>query len=312
MAKNYNDTYLYNKYPYEEKIFKFLMTANQISTIDDKFADVKYEFKKRQVSNSLVKVLDSKNVILLIANDNVPLNKQFRVFCSKDPKTKSPDYKVFVDCTGLIVIDEKSGNYKCRMIDLLIGNIVNAMVTLIYHKAESQILTTSIVQGAMQAFSDMFTYIIDYIAKISTIPSTKTKCQYLGCMYFVQNILGKEFDNNFKHMAGKIVTISEREQDMIIMQTDDDMFINLKIFVENLSSILKIPGLKIDNVVDRWMFLFGVNTIFGMEYFPAFSAILTDAYIGAYSNNQKTIEKVVGNVLIAYSKAVLEKGSQLV
>ena len=91
MAKDYNDTYLSNKYPYEEKIFKFLMTANQISTVDDKFADVKYEFKKRQVSNSLVKVLDSKNVILLIANDNVPLNKQFRVFCSKDPKTKSPD-----------------------------------------------------------------------------------------------------------------------------------------------------------------------------------------------------------------------------
>ena len=52
MSKTYSDTYLYNKFPYEEKLFKFLMTANQISTVDEKFEDIKYEdiMKDRQVA----------------------------------------------------------------------------------------------------------------------------------------------------------------------------------------------------------------------------------------------------------------------
>ena len=151
MAKTYANTYLYNKFPYEEKLFKFIMTADQISTVDDKFEDVKYEFKKRQLSSALLKVLCSKNVILMIAKDNVPLNKQFRVFCSKDPKSKAPDLKVFIDCTGLIVIDEKTGNYTCRQIDILISHVINAMVCMIYHKAEAQILTPTIISMAMES-----------------------------------------------------------------------------------------------------------------------------------------------------------------
>ena len=35
MPKSYSNTYLYNKFPYEEKLFKFIMSADQISTVDD-------------------------------------------------------------------------------------------------------------------------------------------------------------------------------------------------------------------------------------------------------------------------------------
>lgn len=312
MAKTYGSTYLYGKYPYEEKIFKFIMTAEQISVVDDKFEDIKYEFKKRQTSAALVKILCSKNVVLLRANDGVPLNKQFRVFCSKDPKSKSPDPKVFIDCTGLINVDPESGNYVCRQIDILISHVINAMVCMIYHKAEKQIITAQIVEPAMEMFSALFTHIIDYLYKISTIPSTKNKCKYLACMYFVENILGVEFNENYKHIASKIVDLSEREQDMIIVQIDDDDFLNIKLFVQKLAELIKVPALKVDNVVDKWMYLYGVNTVFALEYFPALSAMITDAYEGAYINNQKTIEKVVGNTLVKYTKTVLSKGGSLV
>ena len=312
MAKTYANTYLYNKFPYEEKLFKFIMTADQISTVDDKFEDVKYEFKKRQLSSALLKVLCSKNVILMIAKDNVPLNKQFRVFCSKDPKSKAPDLKVFIDCTGLIVIDEKTGNYTCRQIDILISHVINAMVCMIYHKAEAQILTPTIISMAMESFASLFTHIIDYLYKISTIPSTKNKCKYLACMYFTKNILNKDFNESYKAMASKVVDLSEREQDMIDVQMDENDFTTIKLFIEKLADMIKVPGLKVDNVVDKWMYLYGVNTIFALEYFPALSAMLTDAYIGAYINNQKTIEKVVGNVLVKYTKTVIDKGGSLV
>ena len=99
---------------------------------------------------------------------------------------------------------------------------------------------------------------------------------------------------------------------MIDVQMDENDFATIKLFIEKLADMIKVPGLKIDNVVDKWMYLYGVNTIFALEYFPALSAMLTDAYIGAYINNQKTIEKVVGNILVKYTKTVIDKGGSLV
>lgn len=311
MAKNYNNTFIYTKFPYEENIFRFLVNANRIDKDTDKFEDIKYEFKKRQIDSCLLKVLISKNVILCVS-DTTPLNTQFRVICARDPKFKSnTDYKIFIDCTGLIIMD-KDGNYKCRNIDILISHIVNAMTTMIYHKAENQILSTQLVSDTMEAFCNLFTHIIDYLAKISVIPSSKSKCQFLSCMYFTENIIQKEFNNNYQHIAGRITNLSEREQEMIMAQCDEKDFESIKSFVEKLADLIKVPALKVDNVIDKWMYLYGSNTVFAIEYYPALSAMLTDAYCGAYINNQKTIEKVVGNTLVSYTKNVIAKGGTLV
>lgn len=306
MPKTYNNSYIYSKFPYEEHIFRFLIDANRIDKDSPKFEDIKYEFKKRQINNGLLKVLCSKNVILLQSQAQ-PLNTQFRVICSRDPKFKSnTDYKVFIDCTGLIVVD-KDGTYKCRNIDILISHVINAMVTMIYHKAENQVLSTHLVEDTMTAFSALFTHVIDYLCKISVTPSAKSKCQYLACMYFVNNILQKEFGEGFQHMAGKLCNLSDREQEMIIVQTDTEDFANIKAFAAKLADQIKVPSLKVDNIIDKWMYLYGINTVFSLEYYPALSAMLTDAYCGAYINNQKTIEKVVGNTLVTYSRNVITK-----
>lgn len=312
MAKTYNNTFIFTKFNYEEHIFRFLMTADRIDKNSEKFDDIKYEFKKRQLSNALVKVLLSKNVYLLSAKDKLPLNNQFRVLCSRDPKEKSStDYKVFIDCTGLIV-EDKSGNYKCRNIDILISHVINAMVSMIYHKAENQILSSQLVSDTMSAFASLFVHAIDYLFKISVIPSTKMKCLFLSCMYFTENILEKDFNESYQHMAAKCTNLSEREQEMIMTQCEKEDFESLRSFVEKLSDLLKVPNLKIDNLIDKWMYLYGTNTVFALEYYPALSAMLTDAYCGAYINNQKTIEKVVGNTLVSYTKNVLAKGGALV
>lgn len=311
MPKTYNGTYIYTKFPYEENIFRFLMGANRIDKDSPKFEDIKYEFKKRQTTNSLYKVLCSKNVILC-TSDSLNLNTQFRVVCARDPKFKNnSDYKIFIDCTGLITLD-KSGNYQCRSIDILVSHVINAMVTMIYHKAENQILSTSLVSKTMEAFSALFTHVIDYLTKVSVIPSIKDKCKFLSCIYFVENILQKDFNEGYQHMAGSICNLSEREQDVILAQVDDDDFASIKSFIAKLAVSIKTPTLKVDNVVDKWMYLYGTNTVFALEYYPALSAMLTDAYNGAYINNQKTIEKVVGNTLVSYTREVIDKGGTLV
>ena len=61
MAKTYAGTYLYTQYSeYEKQIFSFMMSGEEIDKDTSDFDDIKYEVKKRQVSNSLVKVLESE------------------------------------------------------------------------------------------------------------------------------------------------------------------------------------------------------------------------------------------------------------
>ena len=132
MAKTYAATYLYSQYPeYEKSIFSFIMNAEEIDKGTDDFDDIKYEVKKRQVSNSLVKVLESKEVVLL-RSDSKPLPKAFKVFCAKDIKGPNKDkMKVFIDCTDVVAKDKESGRYVCK-IDLFISYLVSAMHTFIY------------------------------------------------------------------------------------------------------------------------------------------------------------------------------------
>ena len=70
--------------------------------------------------------------------------------------------------------------------------------------------------------------------------------------------------------------------------------------------------MKLDNFVEKWIFLYKTGTQFALELFPAFATMMTNAFHGAYINNQKTIEKVVGNTLVSYTKNVIAKGGTLV
>jgi len=96
------------------------------------------------------------------------------------------------------------------------------------------------------------------------------------------------------------------------MQYDANTFLNIKFFVDSLSKILRINKLTIDIIVEKWMYLFGPSTVFALELFPSFATMVTNCYIGAYLNNQKTIEKVLGNNMVEFSKSIFKIGDDAV
>ena len=308
MPKLYSNTYLFNKYPeYQKQMFKFMMEAEQISKVGDAFADVRYEVKSRQVSNSLSRVLDSNNVILLRSEES--MGKNFKVFTAKDIKG---DHKVkaFIDCSGLISKNDK-GNWACYNPDILVAHLTNAMTALIYQVSETKIINnTDVVQYGARCFSALFTHIIDYLGKISIMSSNKSKCQYLAAVYYQVNIMGKDLNDGTRAIARKISGISEREEDIIRIgiPTGVDPYNNIKFFVETVAHVLKLNSVTLDTVLEKWMYIYGIGTAFALEFFPAFSAMLTDAYVGCYLNNQKTIEKIVGRDMAEYTKTILRIG----
>ena len=308
MPKSYSQTYLYSKYSdYEKNIFKFLMNAEQISKVDNGFDDIKYEVKKRQISNSLIRVLESKNVILLSSHE--PLPKAFRVFVAKDIKTGKHDVKTFIDCSGLIVKTDK-GYYTCTNVDILIAYLINAANSTIYNFMETKFINNNtIAESGAKAFSSLLSHIIDYVAKISTMSNSKNKCNYLAATYYLVNILGRDEDSqSVKAIAKKISGLSDREADIIDLQVKESTYSNIKFFAEDLSNVLKINPISVDILLEKWIYLYGPGTQFGLEFFPAFASMLTDAYVGCYINNQKTISNIAGRDMIEFVKTILSIG----
>lgn len=308
-VKNYSNTYLYGIGNYEKKIFEFIMKSDVIDKESDVFADIAYEVKKRQVSSSLIKVLNSKHVVLL--KSNTPLPKAFKVFAANDVKSGDKKLKVFIDADVIKFVD---GKYVCNNIDILIAYLVSALNTMIYYKDSKRLLMkTEIIKDGAYCFANLFTYIIDYLYKITTTTSSRDKCLYLSSLYYQANILGKEIDDNSKSIARSISGLSEREEEILFIQLDaENAFININFFVQEISKILKIPKLTLDVFLEKWIYLYGTGTHFALELYPSFASMMTNVYVGCYLNNQKTIEKIIGRKLVSFTTCILRVGADAV
>lgn len=316
MPKTYAGTYLYRQYhEYEQKILTFLMKGTEIDRYTDDFDDIRYEVKKRQVSNSLVKILDSKSVVLIVGTE--PMSKAFKVFCAKDVKGPRKDkMKVFIDCTNIIKVDPNSGKYTCtgNNIDILISYLVSAMHTYIYYIDEFRLTNNNkIMSTGAQVFASLFTHVVDYVCKISSMPSVKAKCLYLTSLYYLANVIGKDYNTeSCRKIAKKISGLSDRDAGIVDLQIKSESMMNIKMFVEMLSDVLHIPKLTLDVILERWMTIYGTGTVFALEIFPAFATMITDAYVGAYLNNQKSIEKITGTGMVEFTKTILAIGADAV
>lgn len=307
--KTYSSTYLYTKFPnFEKTMIDFIMKSDEIDKKSEKFDDIKADFKRRQVSNNLVKILESNRVVLLYNSSGTI--RALKTIVSKDLRNGTNDKVVYVDCTNLISVNKESGMYVCSNINVLISYIVDAMVALIYTEKPNMLTNNHDIReiGAM-AFSSLFTHIIDYICKVSIAGNNKDKCNYMASKYFLVNILGLDPQSDaVSTISKKISGLSDREIDVIKVLADDDCYDNIKNFINSVAQVVKYPKLTIDIFLEKWLFKYGEGTMFALEYFPAFSNMLTDAYVGAYINNQNTIEQVANRYMVEFTKRILQIG----
>jgi hypothetical protein len=311
--KTYSNTYLFSKNAkYERDMYSFIMTYERINTESEEFEDILYDFKRRNIGSSLFKIITSNNIVLGISK-NKPLPKLFKVFAAKDVKGDK-SYKVFIDASDFITF--KDGRWVCLKLDWLVSYIINAMVCYIYTLVGDKILlnNSSIISDGGIAFTRCFTYIIDRMYKISTVQQLRTRVTYLAALYYQVNILCKDYEKNYdsiKANAIKISNIDIKDTQMVDLMVEEKDFENLESLVQAMCRIFSFKDLKTVNIVDLWMKSFGPGTVFALEYFPAFSAMLTDTYVGGYLNQQITIEKICSTSLVSFSKTILQIGASV-
>ena len=314
MAKTYSNTYLYRKYSeYDKKLFGFIMNAERIDVNSKEFEDLIYDIKRRKISDALIKVLKSNNVVLGIQQGS-SLPKAFKVFVAKDIKEDKNAQKVFIDVSDCIYL--KDGVYVCNHIDWVISYLINAMTSFIYAKAENKLVNnTSIIKDGGEAFVNCFSYIIDRIYKISTVQSLRKRVEYIAALYYQINILGKDYSkyyDSIKATAMKLSDIEVKDARVVDVMLEESMFLDINSLVESLNRIFKFKDLSVSLILEKWMQAFGTGTIFALEYFPAFSAMLTNTYVGGYIDQQLSIEKVTGQSMVRFTKSIIQIGASVV
>lgn len=308
--KNFGDSYLYNVGNFEKQLMQFMMSAEIINKNHESFEDIRFEIKKRQVTSSLLKVLMSDNVVLL--KGKIGLSRAFKVFAAKDIISGDNKTKVFIDVTDIIKSNDGNYSMDSRNVDILVSYLVNAMNTFIYWVQPNRLLNnTTLVDAGTRAFADMFTYVIDYL-RIGAVDNVRERTKYISALYYQCGLLCKDLTDSVRQRARKISGINQREADIVETLMGAEPFKNIDTFIKALAKVLRIENeLRLENFIDKWAFIFGSGTQYGTELYTSFAAILTNAYVGSYINNQKTIEKVLGRTLTEFTNALFKVGSEL-
>lgn len=308
--KNYPDCVQYVKGGYEKNVFKFLMESTIIDKSSEAFDDIRFAVRKMSPAACVAETLESPNVILVYHAN--PLPRAFKVFAAKDLKSGDKKLKVFIDMSDLI--STKTGVVTVAMsnIDKLVSFLTSALLIRIYYGSPDLIYNNSnFIKLGTSCFANLFSYIIDYL-HISGVDRVKEKTTYLSSIYYNMNIMGREYTESVESIAKQISKISLKDIELLDIAMPADAYTNIEKFIEALSKVLKADGLKFSNFLDTWVRMIGVGTHFGLEYYPAFSTIITNVYNGSYLvSNQKLVDKICGKDIVAYTKTLLSIGDRI-
>ena len=320
--KNMSDSYLYQTSGYEKTLFGYIMHSDRVNKKDSSFSDIVYEIKRQQAL-VLMKVLMSDKVVLTLSQTGV--SRAFKVIYAKDVRDDGKK-KVFIDCAG--VISCENGVYKCKKVGNLASHLMTAMTYIIYENLPKAITSNAtIMRSGTAAFVDMALYILGYLKVPITVADNKERMGFILAEYFQTAIVGLDHNEGVINLAKKTAKLEEKKKcDYLNIKFGDvignpnvtfDVFLKkfAEVFLdqteENKDNLPKNKELlTTDSFVQRWMYAFGPSTFLGLELFVPFATILSDCYIGAFLNQQNTIEKVVGKNVTIFSNELIKIGSE--
>lgn len=319
--KKLSDSCFYDKLDYEKPLFNYLIGAHRVDKNSDSFTDIVYDVKRQSTNSVLVKVLLSKRVVLMI--DQKGISRAFKVIYSTDPKNRADKHKVFIDCTGIITFE--NGEYKIKKVSYLISYLITAMTYVTYYNLPKVIISNSVlIKSSTEAFVDLMLYVLGYLKVPITYNDNKERMSFTLAEYYQVCVVGKEPGESVYNLAKSVSKIKEKKTcdylhtifaQFLTYDFPFDKFLSkfAEIFLgqdDTQISPKNRAKLTADAFVQRWMYAYGPSTFLALDCFVPFSQLLTDTYVGAYLNQQNTIEKVVGKNFTTFTNELIKVGSE--
>ncbi len=309
-TKTYADTFIFSvadgstDHELQKAIVEFVHEADRIIPVDPSFKAVADQIKLRQTTTVLYKILMRRDIVLCSYKKEMPAT--MKVFAAKDIKLDKKR-RIFIDCTNLIHME--NGYWVCNEIDKLCSYLFGAMINLLYHANTDKITSnSSIVKSSTQCFIKMFTGILNNLRTIN-FAENRLKISYICAVYYLYSVMGKDI-NYARSAAVGAMKLSPRESQAYDIYYDADKdFINIDTFIKCITNTFNLKDMTTDVYINRWSFVYGKGTMYGTEYLPAFLDILAYAFVGAYLNNQKSIETMCRSDMVECATTLLKVGS---
>lgn len=307
--KNYNDSFLYGKANYRSDLYQYIIKAERIDKSHPGFDQIRYLIRRNQTTSCLGSLIDKNSIVLTMPLK--PMSRAFKVLAAKDIK-EDCSTKVFIDVSGLITFVNNEYTIKNTNVEIFISYLACALNTLIYHTDPKIIINNSqLMLTSTEAFAKLCTNIIDYM-RIGSVDNIRPKMMYISSLYYQIGMLLNNNSDSVQQKAMKISKLSQREADIIQTIVVEDDYKNIDTFVKAIAKLLKVDSLlKVENFIDKWILLYGSGTQFACEIYTAFANLLINAYVGAYVNNQKQIEKISGRSMVEYCNILFRIGGDL-
>lgn len=309
--RTFRDSYLYtmkngskssDSIKNDRMLIEYINGCERIDKRSQAFAGIIEDVKRQQNSSVLLNILLNPNVE--ICTYKFPLPPAFKVFDAKDIKNNKK-HTIFVDMTELLKIAPGYDYYTCKRIDIFVCYLFSALSYLLYRNDTGMIMANSniMISGA-ECYSNLFTYIIDYL-RILGFSASKNKVKYLASLFYLCTVCQCELGNHTKNISAKIAKITPTEMNAYDLYIQDTDFTNIATFIDSITKQFNLKGLTLEVFVRRWIMSFGNGTQYALELFPSFSTMITSAYTGAYIVNQKQIEASCANSMITFTRALL-------
>lgn len=307
--KNFGQSFLYGKADYSKTITDYIIRAERIDKDSKEFENIRYIIQRNQTTPYLSNFLDKKSLVLTIG---YPMPLAFKTFTAKDMRYDNLT-KVFVDCSDLITLNS-NGEYTIpnNKIDIFIAYLLSALTAIVYSAKPSIFMNNNmLLQTGTECFAKLFTNIIDYM-RIGGVDNVREKTLYISALYYQIGILQKDDSPTIYQRALKISKLSSREADNLLVKVPVSSFENIDTMITALAKVLNVEDkLKVDNFIEKWVFLYKGGTHFATELFTQFANMLIYTYIGSYIVNQKTIEKIVGRDMVEFCKTLFKLGGEV-
>ena len=254
-----------NGYNIEKHLQEFIVTAQRIDKKSAAFKPIMDQLKTRMNNAVVYKILLQKNLILAIAEKELP--SSFKVIYASDLKVDN-NKRLFIDLTGLVSL--QNGYYVCREIDKLAAYLLAAVVTVIYNVYPDRIVSNGSLQKvSTDSFIRLFQGVLDYF-RLPGYTNNKEKINYIAGVYFAYNVmrLNIESAKTTSTAACKLNKNITNGYDFYYSYEDD--FKDIQSFITSITKTFKIKGLTTGGFLSKWIYFYGKGTQYSTAYWVPF------------------------------------------
>lgn len=287
----------YQKYSYFFNItdqYKVRITDNI------KFGD---DISNSQDLEVIMERLNKKYTIPKYLNDFCK-SKSLKFIYSKSPNPKgiplvsmdkNNSIVIYLNCSNILFKNKSTNKLECRDDSILLHYLYSSIFTYSILKYPNMFLRKSeFVLYSTKIYSNLFTYVYEYLYKLSSNLYSYDKLKFLSCLFFQHNILGIELNDAVRN-SSKISGLSNQKiiDGMMMRVADEYIKGDFSNFFKNIKDIIDIrKEVELSLFVEKYMSLYGEGTQFMLELISPFIDNITAISDNIFVNNKTTIEKI--------------------